>query len=234
MTGRQIGSLRRLGEISPGEIDRGATLAFVSTKSGRQHERRIMRTRSRTISPTGHCGFSGQCLNGEYIINIFFDTEFTGLSSEPLLLSIGLVADDGQTLYIEFTNGWSEADCSYWVREHVMPMLGKGERLTRRDAVSRIIAWLALFELPTTLLGETTWDTDLLADLMLEFSITRDHFNLEVLALSSKEQAKTFETAKQKYLESRQLTPHHALSDALAFHSAWHSVVEFSSRPENN
>jgi hypothetical protein len=71
---------------------------------------------------------------------VFFDTEFTGLSSDPRLLSIALVTDDGQELYIEFSNGWREEDCSYWVRQHVMPMLGNGERLTRREAVERILA----------------------------------------------------------------------------------------------
>ena len=114
-------------------------------------------------------------------INIFFDTEFTGLSSEPHLLSIGLVADSGETLYIEFTNGWSETDCSFWVREHDMPMLGNGERLTRRDAGARIIAWLESFELPATLLGETTWDTELFSDLMHECGIAPNRFRLEAL-----------------------------------------------------
>jgi hypothetical protein len=49
---------------------------------------------------------------------VFFDTEFTGLTSDPRLLSIAFVADNGQELYIEFTNGWGEADCSLkWIPE---------------------------------------------------------------------------------------------------------------------
>ena len=162
-----------------------------------------------------------------FAINIFFDTEFTALSSEPHLLSIGLVADSGDSLYIEFTNGWSEADCSFWVREHVMPMLGKGERLTRREAVARITSWLLSFStsLPT-LLGETTWDTTLLADLMREFGVAPDCFCLKVISFSGKEQANTFEAAKRRYLEYHQLTAHHALSDAWAFHAAWHDGHE--------
>lgn len=114
-----------------------------------------------------------------------------------------------------------------------MPMLGKGERLTRREAVSRIVAWLASFELPT-LLGETTWDTDLLTNLMHQFRVTPDSFHLEALEFSRKEQAIAFEAAKQRYFESHHLTQHHALSDAWAFHSAWHSVIELSGKPQNN
>ena len=162
-----------------------------------------------------------------FAINIFFDTEFTALSSEPHLLSIGLVADSGDSLYIEFTNGWSEADCSFWVREHVMPMLGGGERLTRREAVTRITSWLKLFSTSSpTLLGETTWDTTLLADLMREFGVTPDCFYLKVISFSGKEQANTFEAAKRRYLEFHQLTAHHSLSDARAFHAAWHDGHE--------
>ena len=36
-------------------------------------------------------------------MKIFFDTEFTGLTSDPRLLSIGMVADDCQELYLELT-----------------------------------------------------------------------------------------------------------------------------------
>ena len=169
---------------------------------------------------------SNHHFSGEGPINIFFDTEFTGLTSDPHLLSIGLVADSGETLYVEFSNGWSETDCSNWVQKHVMPMLGKCERLTRRDAGARIITWLESFESSPTLLGETTWDTTLFADLMDECGVTSDRFRLEVLAFSGKDQAKIFETAKRRYLESRQLTAHHALSDAWAFRSAWHGASD--------
>ncbi len=91
-------------------------------------------------------------------MRLFFDTEFTGLTSDPRLLSIGLVADNGNELYLELTDGWTDANCSAWVREHVMPMLGKGERLTRRETANRILSWLSSFETPSTLLGETDWD----------------------------------------------------------------------------
>lgn len=141
------------------------------------------------------------------------------------------MADNGETLYIEFTNGWSEADCSFWVREHVMPMLGQGERLSRRDAGARIIGWLESFEFPVTLLGETTWDTDLFADLMYECGIAPNRFRLEALAYSSKDQANAFEAARQRYFELNQLTQHHALTDARAFQCAWNSVFGIQKSP---
>ena len=93
-------------------------------------------------------------------MHVFFDTEFTDLTSDPRLLSIGLVAEDGSELYIELTDGWSEENCSRWVREHVIPTLGKGERLTRRESGRRILAWRPLLKTPPTLIGETDWDSN--------------------------------------------------------------------------
>lgn len=164
-------------------------------------------------------------------MRVFFDTEFTGLSSDPRLLSIGLVADNGEEPYIEFSNGWSEADCSTWVREHVMSILGRGERLTRRDTAKRILAWLSSFGVPTTVLGDTDWDTTLLADLMHECDIAPECFRIEVLTYSGGAQVIAFEQARQDYFESHQVTPHHALTDARAFHVAWHST--FGQQDEN-
>jgi hypothetical protein len=75
-----------------------------------------------------------------------------------------------------------------------------------------------------TLLGETSWDTALFADLMDEYDTPTDRFQLKVLAYSGGDQAIAFATATQHYFTSNQLTPHHALTDARAFHSAWHSI----------
>ena len=170
---------------------------------------------------------SGAPLQRGFAIIFFLDTEFTGLSSEPHLLSIGLVADNGDRLYIELTNGWSEAECSLWVRDHVLPTLGNGERLTRRDAVNRISSWLSSYDSSSlTILGETTWDTTLFSDLIREFGVAPNCLRLKVVAFTGKEQASDFDLAKRRYLESHQMTAHHALYDALAFHAAWHDTSE--------
>lgn len=155
-------------------------------------------------------------------MRIFFDTEFTALTSDPRLLSIGLVADDGQELYIEFTDGWSEAKCSAWVRQHVLPQLqGGGERHTRRAAGERIVAWLSLFQTPPTLLGETSWDTELFVNLMDECGIDGDGYRLEVIVYRDKAQADVYEKERQNYFYSQHVAPHHALTDARAFRVAW-------------
>lgn len=158
-------------------------------------------------------------------MNVFFDTEFTGLTSDPHLISIGLVADNGNHLYIELTNGWAEAQCSSWVRNHVLPQLGTGEKLGRRDAANRILIWLSSFETETTLLGETDWDTILISQLLGESKKAASvGCRINQLAYRDTSQARSFENAKRDFLETIQASPHHALNDAWAFRAAWHLV----------
>ncbi len=157
-------------------------------------------------------------------MNVFFDTEFTGLTSEPRLLSIGMVADNGRELYLELTDGWSEAMCSPWVRQHVLPMLGQGERLTRRETGRRILDWLSFSNAPATLLGDTDWDTTLLANLMDECGVDRESYRIELLAYANRAQATAFEDAKRRYFETHKVPSHHALNDARAFRVAWDEV----------
>ena len=154
-------------------------------------------------------------------MKIFFDTEFTSLGSDPRLLSVGLVSEDGQELYLELSDGWTDAMYSPWVRQHVLPMLGNGEQLTRRQACRRIGDWLAAFTVQPILLGDTDWDTTLLTQLLEESGLTRTGFTVELLVFQSREQAKAFEVAKQLYFQLQNATPHHALTDAHAFRSAW-------------
>lgn len=158
-------------------------------------------------------------------MKVFFDTEFTGLSSDPRLLSIGLVAEDGREMYVELTDGWSEAMCSPWVRQHVLPMLGRGARLTRRETGRRINEWLTSFNSPTTLVGDTDWDTTLLGDLMNECGIDSSSYRIELISYANKAEAMAFEGAKREYFNNEKALPHHALDDARAFRGAWEAVL---------
>ena len=158
-------------------------------------------------------------------MHVFFDTEFTGLTSDPHLLSIGLAADNDATLYLEFTDGWQESACSPWVRQHILPTLGQGEQLTRRAAGQRIFDWLQALDAPLTLLADSDYDTILLAELLQQCGLTHDSFLIQLLAFTGKPQALEFEAAKQRYLASHGFAPHHALSDAAALCAAWQQTM---------
>ena len=75
-------------------------------------------------------------------MKIFFDTEFIEDGVTIDLLSIGLVKENGDSIYMES----SEADhskASQWVKENVLPQLGKQKReFTRPEIRSEILKFV--------------------------------------------------------------------------------------------
>lgn len=54
--------------------------------------------------------------------NVYFDTEFTGLHQRTTLVSIGLIAETGQTFYAELTD-YDQLQVDDWLRENVISKL---------------------------------------------------------------------------------------------------------------
>lgn len=73
-------------------------------------------------------------------MRFYLDTEFIERGHEfPIeLISIGLVGENGDSLYIVLADGWHEEHASEWVRENVLPHLGERPRLTRVEAAAHI------------------------------------------------------------------------------------------------
>lgn len=55
-------------------------------------------------------------------MKIFFDTEFTGLHQNTTLISIGLVAESGETFYAESTD-YDKDQCNEWINNNVISNL---------------------------------------------------------------------------------------------------------------
>ena len=55
-------------------------------------------------------------------MNIYFDTEFTGLVPNTTLISIGCVAETGEKFYAEF-NDYDQSLCDEWIKENVIKNL---------------------------------------------------------------------------------------------------------------
>lgn len=55
-------------------------------------------------------------------MKIFFDCEFTGLHQRTTLISLGLVAEDGQTFYAEFDD-YDRGQIDEWLKENVLANL---------------------------------------------------------------------------------------------------------------
>lgn len=55
-------------------------------------------------------------------MNIYFDTEFTGLHKNTTLISIGLVDEDGKSFYAIF-NDYDRKQCDKWIQDNVIKHL---------------------------------------------------------------------------------------------------------------
>ena len=87
---------------------------------------------------------------------IFLDTEFTSLEHGKLI-SIGLVAESGESFYAELTDGWQLADCSGFARETVLPLLqGGAAAMDRATARKRLKQWIDGFGAPVWVLSDAT------------------------------------------------------------------------------
>ncbi len=55
-------------------------------------------------------------------MNVYFDTEFTGLVPDTTLISIGMVDDEGAKFYAEFTD-YNRSLCDDWINQNVIANL---------------------------------------------------------------------------------------------------------------
>jgi hypothetical protein len=75
---------------------------------------------------------------------VYFDTEFTSLTANASIISIGLVNDLGdKTFYAELADNYSKEDCSEFCRMTVLPLLEHGHaRMTLSELRIKLHAWL--------------------------------------------------------------------------------------------
>jgi len=70
-------------------------------------------------------------------MNIFFDTEFTGLHQNTTLISIGLVDEGRNTFYAELTD-YDKSQIDDWIQAHVISNLTLGDDLGIKTVESRL------------------------------------------------------------------------------------------------
>lgn len=153
-------------------------------------------------------------------MNVFIDTEFSSLGSDPRLISIALVAENGAELYIEFQSGWKLEQCSSWVKSNVLPLLGSGEKLDRRAAALRINNWLSQYPSLGRMIVDSSWDAELISDLFIENGLENCIRRLKIIPFPSQAESAAFEAVRQQYFLDHQCPNHHALHDARAIRFA--------------
>lgn len=79
---------------------------------------------------------------------IFFDTEFTGCRQRTTLISIGCVAESGETFYAEL-NDFDREQVDEWIERHVLANL-KPEKANwigdRQSTSAQLAEWLTQFK----------------------------------------------------------------------------------------
>jgi hypothetical protein len=99
---------------------------------------------------------------------IFFDTEFTDLSGNAKLISIGLVDEIGdRTFYVELSDTWGKRELSDFAEMEVLPQLGDASaRISKDDLRRQLAAWLATFGGHVQLATDSeSWDWIWIVDL---------------------------------------------------------------------
>ena len=157
-------------------------------------------------------------------MNVFIDTEFSSLGSDPRLISIALVAENGEELYIEFQSGWKLEQCSSWVRSNVLPLLGDGEKLDRPAAAVRIHNWLSQFPSLGKIIVDSSWDVELINILFNETGVGATKYPIETIKLKNRAEIEIIENLRRKYVLEKQCLKHHALHDARSLRFAFQKL----------
>lgn len=100
-------------------------------------------------------------------MRIYYDTEFTSLDANAAwdMISAGFVAETGLEWYVEITD-YLQEDCSPFVVEMVLPLLGKGDKIPERmpstHFAGRFCDWLETFKEPIQLVSDHSVDWEIL------------------------------------------------------------------------
>lgn len=158
---------------------------------------------------------------------VWFDGEFTFLSENNIkFLSMGFVADTGETLYLELKQDM--ADVGVWVKENVVPFLNpQDDALTESAAVEKIKEWLKEIygddkeNKPVLVADVNAFDWNGINNLFsinpednpffyipLDFSTILYMYNIDI-------DIDRLELAESLNIDTSKIRKHHALDDAL-------------------
>ena len=115
-------------------------------------------------------------------MRVYFDSEFTGLRQDTTLISIGLVAEDGNMFYAEFTD-YDRSQVYEWLQENVInnlwlsnpepaqpAYLGQGRLVTclgdKEEISAALRQWLSQWEQVEMWADIIPFDWVLLCDLL--------------------------------------------------------------------
>jgi hypothetical protein len=151
-------------------------------------------------------------------MRIFLDTEFTDFRN-PCLISLGLVAEDGQEFYCELTDGWTREHCTDFVLDTVLPLLDGVSSMSRDRAGAEISKWLESLNGAISLVSDTGTDLRLVMTLLWPHANEGISITGELLSWPGFAMARRHEDLLEALMVNDPRR-HHALVDARALMQA--------------
>lgn len=156
-------------------------------------------------------------------MRLFLDTEFTDFI-DCELISVGIVSEDGREFYAE-RNDFDQSKCSDFVKEAVLPLLGKEPAIvgTEDEIGVQLRAWLKQF-------NEIEVCVDYTVDFELFSYLVRDPVSLEFPRSYRGRNiwSEISEVNIERYWELNGRNAHHALHDARANKFAFEAIKDSS------
>lgn len=154
-------------------------------------------------------------------MKVFFDTEFTRLTEKPLLISVGMITEDGKkTFYAELNDSYSISDLSPFAVEHVMPLLD-GAAISSNQLSIELNKWLVEIKEEIELATDNwAWDWPFIVEALQNNwpnNLIRECYLLNLNYMNDADAF--FEAVKHAYENG--LRRHHALDDAKANRLGW-------------
>jgi len=158
------------------------------------------------------------------MIRVFLDTEFTDLDPGAVLISIGLLSEDGREFYAELSDTWQSAYVSDFAKAEVLPLLEGGDHLvTKAQLRERLASWLAGFAQPVQLATDSlAWDWQWIQQLFWTPGTWPANLDRKPLLLTMNyvNDYDAFTEAVEEAFAGG-LRRHHALDDAKANRLGW-------------
>lgn len=157
---------------------------------------------------------------------IFFDTEFTGLVTDPKLISVGMIAQDGErTFYAELGDTYHVSQCEQFVHEAVLPHLQGGDAwMTMDELTLRLGNWIESFNQPVQLVTDSlSWDWPWIQELFYLPGTWPENLDGKPGQLYEMVDSPFLDRAVEQEFQSHvpRLRRHHALDDARVNRLAW-------------
>lgn len=154
---------------------------------------------------------------------IFFDCEFTDLSSSASLISAGLITQSGDPFYVELSD-YTEDRCNDFVKATVLPLLSL-PKISTADFLALLTDWLSNLGGDFLFIADSDWDQRMLAKTFASlgrsipsnwrFQKTPDNFTNGMQRRLFDDEMAAF------FLRHPDQKAHHALADARAIRNAY-------------